>query len=129
LSGFREYALSKSTFKRKEVEDPDTLFSSDPGTLSQDWTPEWVASEIALSLGARLDTPWVQLSLNHGSAVQIGNIVVVTTTDLTDDLIDELVDVDATVVAFLEDGFDGKDSVKANGFSKLKNAKKTVRFF
>lgn len=129
LSEVREYVLSKSTFKRKEVEDPDTLFSSDPGTLSEDWTPEWVAAEIALSLGARLDTPWVQLSLTHGSAVQIGNIVVVTTTDLTDDLIDELVDVDATVLAFLEDGFDGKDSVKANGFSKLKNAKKTVRFF
>ena len=129
LSAVREYVLSKSSFKRKEVEDPDALFSNDPDTLHEDWTPQSVASEISLSLGARLDEPWHELSLQHGRAFKIGNIVIVTTTDVTDDLIDELVDVEANVVAFLEDSFGESDSVKANGFSKLKNAKKTVRFY
>lgn len=128
-SAIREFSLSNSAFRRKEVEDPDALFTLDPRTLDDQWTPAKVTAEIALALGARLDEEWVTLPLTHGDATRIGNIVVVTSIEITDDLIDELVDIDANVIAFLEDGFADNDSVKANGFSKLKNAKKTVRYY
>lgn len=129
LSVAREYVLTTSSFVRKEVHDPDALFATDPKTLAIDSTPESAVAELLLNLGVRLDEAWERLPLGNGDAIRSGGVIVVTSIPVTDELVDELVELDAGVVAFLEDGFADADAVKANAFSKIKNANKTFRTY
>ena len=127
--GLRVFHLSASTFRATAL-DSDNLFDVDLGesTLVKEQNYiEDLAAEILLKEGVRLDVPWARFVAGGSDVILADGIAVVTSLDITDDVVTETLNQRPRVVVFLEDGFAGSDAVKANAFTAAKNLGITMK--
>jgi adenine-specific DNA-methyltransferase len=122
--GLRTLALRRSNFVRHEAEsDAANLLALSAGTLvSDEFDMYAVAQEVFLKEGVRLDAPWEWSSADGADVVSADGVAIVLTRDLTDGVVKEVMDSMPRVLVFLEDGFEGNDSVKANAFFACQQA-------
>jgi adenine-specific DNA-methyltransferase len=127
-SGLKCLTLSPSNFIHHELRTEDQeaiLFSK---TLASDLNVERIASEILLKNGVRLDAVWKRESIGSIEVVVAENVAVVVSLDLDQESIDKILTIGNThTVVFLEDGFEGKDALKANTFFTCKKANITMK--
>jgi adenine-specific DNA-methyltransferase len=90
---------------------------------------ESIAAEVLLKEGIRLDVAWERHEVGQAALVAAAGVAVVLSVDVTDAMVTEALALKPRVLVFLEDGFAGKDDVKANAFTQARNlgiAMKTV---
>lgn len=128
LRGLRCFSVSKSNF-RVAVEPPSAtpkLFSE---TLDGQPNSEDIQTQIALIQGVRLDLPRKSIDCAGVPAVQIQNILVLTGLALTEAAVEAAFASGCSTVIFLEDGFAGKDALKANAYFSAKSKNIIMRTF
>jgi len=120
--GLRVLRLTRSSFRQSEIVDDGALVLQE-STL-HDAPPTWdaVASEVLLKEGVSASSPWSRTPIADGEIISSGDVSVVLTTSLSDEAVETAIAIAPRVVVFLEDGFAGSDAVKANAFTKAKNA-------
>ena len=124
-SGLRVYSLDKSNFiTRESVGELDlsqsTLASKDP-----DWNH--IAAEVLLKEGVSLGATWERQAAGGDDVIVADGVAVVTSLDITDEVVGEALELKPRVIVFLEDGFAGNDAVKANAFTNAKNLGITMK--
>jgi adenine-specific DNA-methyltransferase len=127
--GLRVLALRRSNFRVSE-DDMHDLFDLGESTLI-DGEPDMnaIASEVLLKEGVPLDARWEHHAASDEAVVVADGVAVVLSLEITHDLVNEVLALSPRVVVFLEDGFAGRDAVKANAFTNARNlgiAMKTV---
>jgi len=128
VSGLRSFRLDASNFRNLEVSAADDLFDMRESTLvDRDHVLDELAGEILLKEGVPLDAPWSRVQAGEASVIVAAGVAVVMCVDISDDVASAAMELDARVVVFLEDGFAGKDSVKANVFTNAKNLGITMK--
>jgi adenine-specific DNA-methyltransferase len=128
LRGLRCFSVSKSNF-RVDVEPTSAtpkLFSE---TLEVQPDPKDIETQISLIQGVRLDLPRTSIDCAGVPAVQIQNTLLVTGLTLTEAAVEAAFATDASTIIFLEDGFAGKDSLKANAYFYAKSRNIIMRTF
>lgn len=127
-AGLRTLTLSPSNFINHELQNnghEEKLFAK---TLVSDLDVEKIAVEILLKNGVRLDAHWQRLSVGSSEIVLADNVAVVVAIDLEEDSVNKILQIDNLhTVVFLEDGFEGKDALKANTFFTCKKANITMK--
>ena len=97
-------------------------------TLSSDLNVENIASEILLKNGVPLDVTWKREVIGRLEIVIAGNIAVVIGLEIDENSIKEILKIENVhTIVFLEDGFEGKDALKANTFFACKKANLTMK--
>lgn len=126
--GLRVFRLSPSNFHDSGPPTSDGLFNLESTTLAaSDSDPNSVAAEILLKEGMSLDSPWERVNLNGGPVIRSNGIAVVLILDITDAVVEEAFALAPRVLVFLEDGFAGKDAVKANALTQARNLGVTMK--
>jgi hypothetical protein len=74
-----------------------------------------------------LDAPWERHLVGGDDAVAADGVAVVVSLDIKDKVVDDALALEPRVLVFLEDGFGGRDSVKANAFTRARNAGITMK--
>jgi adenine-specific DNA-methyltransferase len=127
-SGLRCLTLSPSNFIQYALQNQDAeeiLFSK---TLNFDLNAENIAAEILLKNGVRLDVPWKRQFIGSLEIVIAENVAVVVGLQLDNELVEKILKIeDIHTIVFLEDGFEGKDALKANTFFACKKANITMK--
>ena len=122
-AGLKCLTLSSSNFIHHELRTDDqesTLFSK---TLLSDMNVERIVLEILLKNGVRLDAAWKRKTVGSLEIVIADNVAIVVSLELEENAIDEILKIgNIHTVVFLEDGFEGKDALKANTFFSCKKA-------
>jgi hypothetical protein len=89
---------------------------------------ERIVSEILLKNGIRLDVAWKRESVGSLEVVIADSVAVVVGLELEEDAIEKILEIgNIHTVVFLEDGFEGKDALKANTFFTCKKASITMK--
>ncbi|MYG93989.1 MAG: site-specific DNA-methyltransferase [Acidimicrobiia bacterium] len=126
--GLRVYSLAPSLFRRGQVVETTPLFDmSDRTLLADTLDAEFVSTEILVKEGIPLDS---QLNREYAASeplVQADGVAVVQSLELTDEVVEATFRLSHRVVVFLEDGFAGKDSVKANAFTRARELGITMK--
>ena len=126
--GLRVYSLAPSLFRRGQVVETMPLFDmSDRTLLADTLDAEFVSTEILVKEGIPLDS---QLNREYAASeplVQADGVAVVQSLELTDEVVEATFRLSHRVVVFLEDGFAGKDSVKANAFTRARELGITMK--
>lgn len=124
--GLRVLRLSPSTFRTYQAAEGELDLSE--GTLI-DAEPfvEDVAAEVLLKEGVMLDSSWERHQVGGDDAVVADGVAVVVSLDISDEVVDDALALEPRVLVFLEDGFAGKDAVKANAFTRARNAGITMK--
>ena len=126
--GLRVFDLSPSNFIEPSA-DLSTLLLNDH-TLAH-VPPDWeaVVEEVLIKEGVPhvLDLPRYRLPMGGADAVKVADHLVVTSLDLNDAVIDAVINAKPHVVVFCEDGFAGRDAVKANAFWRCQQAGITMK--
>ncbi len=126
--GLRSYRLSKSAFVDLNPEKRDGVLELFTFTLDLEARESSIAAEVFLKNGVRLDMPWTQVDIDAQPTFISDGVAVVLSKQLTDDVVNAARDLESVhTVVFLEDGFAGRDSVKANAHFAFKNANKTMK--
>jgi adenine-specific DNA-methyltransferase len=127
--GLRTLVLGQSSFRQAESgEGPIEQLDLQGRTLVESqFDPHAVALEILLREGVPLDAPWTWTQIGEAAVVEADSVAIVLTTEPTDGLVAEVIGAAPRVVVFLEDGFAGRDSVKANAFFSCKQAGITLK--
>jgi adenine-specific DNA-methyltransferase len=127
-SGLKCLNLSPSNFIHHELRAEDqeaVLFSK---TLASGMNVERIVSEILLKNGIRLDVAWKRESVGSLEVVIADSVAVVVGLELEEDAIEKILEIgNIHTVVFLEDGFEGKDALKANTFFTCKKASITMK--
>lgn len=124
----RVFRLSKSSFLELGELVEDGLPLLNESTLRKDATNDEIASEALLKQGVALDEPWAKKKYGKAVVVQAGRVSVVLAKDITHEIVDAALEDEATsTVVFLEDGFAGRDEVKANAHFAFKQKNKTMK--
>ena len=127
-SGLKCLTLSPSNFFNHALRTEDQeaiLFSK---TLASDMNVERIVSEILLKNGVRLDAVWKRESVGSLEVIIAESVAVVVSLDLDEDSVDKILTIgNIHTVVFLEDGFEGKDALKANTFFTCKKANITMK--
>ena len=79
-----------------------------------------IAAEIFLKEGVTFDSQWERLSVAGADAVRAAGVLITLSHEMTDDITRAALDLGPDVLVFLEDGFAGRDAVKANAHSNAK---------
>ena len=117
-SSFIQYDL-------KDKEEEGLLFSK---TLASDLNVENIAAEVLLKNGVKLDAAWKRQLIKTLEIVIADNVVVVVGLKIEEDSVEEILSLPGIhTVVFLEDGFEGKDALKANTFFSCKKANITMK--
>lgn len=127
-SGLRCFTLSPSSFLMagELVEGGLPLLSE--STLRKDASDEEIASEALLKQGIALDEPWLKKKYEKETVIQAGRVAVVLARKLSHEVVEAaLADDSTSTVVFLEDGFAGRDEVKANAHFAFKQKNKTMK--
>jgi adenine-specific DNA-methyltransferase len=128
LLGLRAFKLVASSFREAAATDPADLFDLGEKTLlDQEPDLNAIAAEVLLKEGVELGAEWDRRSAGGDVVIVAHGVAVVLSRDITDDVVAEALGLEARVVVFLEDGFAGKDSVKANAFTNARNAGITMK--
>ena len=80
-----------------------------------------------LKEGVALDETWERRMFPGAQVVVAAGVAVVLSNNIDDALVKCALDLGPRVVVFMEDGFAGADSVKANAFTNAKNAAITMK--
>lgn len=127
-SGLRCLNLAPSNFIQYELMtkgDQNLLFSK---TLASELHADKIATEILLKNGVRLDVPWKRHSIHSLNIIVADHVAVVIGLNLDEDLVREVLEIsNIHTLVFLEDGFEGKDALKANTFFTCKKANITMK--
>lgn len=116
--GLRILKLQESGFNGLRDAEELTLRAT---TLRDGAAPDQaIAAEILLKEGVALDTPWVHDSAGDAEVVVAGKVAVVLTLDIDDEVVAAALALKPDVLVFLEDGFAGRDAVKANAATRAK---------
>jgi hypothetical protein len=120
--------LSPSNFIQHALQNQDAeeiLFSK---TLTSELNVENIAAEILLKNGVRLDVSWKRQSIGSLEIVIADSVAVVVGLQLQDELVEKILKIeDIHTIIFLEDGFEGKDALKANTFFACKKSNITMK--
>lgn len=121
--GLRVLRLTSSHFRMGTAVDPEGLFDLRESTLNDgEHSMEHIAQEVLLKEGVRLDSIWERHSAANAQVIISDGVAVVLSLALSQEIADAALALNPKVVVFLEDGFAGADSVKANTFTNAKNA-------
>jgi adenine-specific DNA-methyltransferase len=127
-SGLRCLTLSPSNFLQHSLQNQDAeeiLFSK---TLTLDFNVESIAAEILLKNGVRLDVSWKRQSVSSLEIIIADSVAVVVGLELDEESIERILNIENIhTLVFLEDGFEGKDALKANTFFACKKANITMK--
>lgn len=124
--GVRELRLSRSNFH--EVTPAADLIDLAEQTLPQAPELQSVAAEVLLKEGVTLDSPWERCAVSDDVEIVLADgIAVVLSLAITDEIAQAALDLTPRVVVFLEDGFVGRDTVKANAFWKAQQLGITMK--
>jgi adenine-specific DNA-methyltransferase len=127
-SGLRCLTLSPSNFIQHDLktnEEQTLLFSK---TLASELNVENVAAEILLKNGVRLDVPWTRQEIRSLKLIVADNVAIVIGLDLDEESVTEILNIGGIhTLVFLEDGFEGKDALKANTYFACKKANVTMK--
>ncbi len=124
-AGLRAFSLGQSNF-RSEIsgEDLDLTATTLAGE-ERNW--DAIAAEVLLKEGVALDARWERHELAGGVVVRAEHVGVVLSDTVTSALVDQVLEIRPSVVVFMEDGFAGADAVKANAYTKARNAGITMK--
>jgi adenine-specific DNA-methyltransferase len=124
--GLRVYRLSESAFLDPTTE--DGALNLNPSTRREEVDNVYaVAAEVLLQEGVPLDAKWIEHECD-GVAIHVSDEVAVAVgSELDEPAIDEILALGVRVVVFLEDDFAGKDAVKANAFTRARDAGITMK--
>jgi adenine-specific DNA-methyltransferase len=127
--GLRVLRLAKSNFRAPEEWFSATdLFDLAETTLRFGETDiNSIATEVLLKEGVALDSSWKRSPVNSGEIITAEQIAVVCARDLTENVIENAFEQKTRVVTFLEDGFIGQDTVKANAFIRARELGITMK--
>ena len=116
--GLRTLRLVESAFHQRTA-DSNTIDLSDT-TLRDVLDPLGAAAEILIKEGVPLDATWTHSDAAGAPVIAADGVAVVLTLDLTDQITAAALAQRSRVLVFLEDGFAGRDAVKANAFTNAK---------
>lgn len=127
--GLRTYQLAKSGFRtaRTEASNLLDLDLSETTLVSEEPYVDDLAAEIFLSEGVALDAAWERYLAAGCDVVVADGVGVVTSLDVTDEVVAEALKLNLRVVVFLEDGFAGSDAAKANAFTSSRDLGITMK--
>ena len=126
--GLRVYSLAPSHFRHGQAVETMPLFDlSDRTLLASEPNVEAVAAEILVKEGVPLDSQLSREAVVSEPLVLADGVAVVQSLELTDEVIEATFGLTPRVVIFLEDGFAGKDSVKANAFTRARELNITMK--
>lgn len=128
-AGLRVLSLSGSAFRvESNGADGEALFDLSDRTLqSEDPALEAVAAEILLGEGVPLGAIWERCTAASEPLVLSGEVAVVQSLNLSDEVVEAALNFKPRVVVFLEDGFAGKDAVRANAFIRARELGITMK--
>ncbi|MGK2877847.1 MAG: site-specific DNA-methyltransferase [Solirubrobacterales bacterium] len=120
--GLRTLRLAPSNFREGPSE--GTIFDLGATTLKSD-KPNWeaIATQVLLSDGVPLDAPFTR----RDELVEVDGVAVGLTNELDEALIDRALDLVPRVLILMEDGFSGKDALKANAVTNARNRGITLK--
>lgn len=127
-SGLRCLTLAPSNFIQydlKTKEEKNLLFSK---TLASELDVENIAAEILLKNGVKLDAPWKRRAIRSLQLIVADNVAIVIGLELDEESIGEILEIrEIHTLVFLEDGFEGRDALKANTYFACKKANITMK--
>jgi hypothetical protein len=111
-----------------EIDSDAGLFSLLERTLIAEANDCWIATEVLNRAGVKFHENWQIISRgNEHKAVLSGGVLVSLSRTVDSDWIDHLFEFSPQTVVFLEDGFQGSDSLKTNAHFKFKQANITMK--
>ena len=125
--GLRTFALGESHFVSPEDQSDGDLFLTSLTIKDGDVEMHSIAAEVLLREGVRLDVPWNVAAAGDAQVVVADGVAVVLTRNNEVEIVREAIDLNPRVLVFLEDGFEGNDSVKANAFFACRQAGITMK--
>lgn len=121
--GLRVLRLNRSNFHDESSGDPNELFDLRESTLGDgEHVLEYIAQEVLLKEGVPLDSIWGRHEAAGAPVILADGVAVVMSLKLTQETANAALRLKPKVIVFLEDGFAGADTVKANTFTNAKNA-------
>ena len=124
--GLRVLKLSSSSFQTHEAAG-NQLDLSETTLVDEEPYIDDIVGEVLLKEGVMLDSSWERHQVGGDDAVVADGVAVVVSLDITDEVVDGALALKPRVLVFLEDGFAGKDAVKANAFTRARNAGITMK--
>ncbi|KLN34191.1 hypothetical protein FB00_13515 [Cellulosimicrobium funkei] len=121
-AGLRTLRLKDSNFVYTSVDDADELTLHGSTLVKVEPRGDSLAAEVFLKEGVALDESWVRHGVGGTEVIVADGVAVVLSDAITDDVANAAVALNPRVLVFLEDGFAGRDAVKANVFTNAKNA-------
>ncbi|CAN2190795.1 DNA methylase N-4/N-6 [Candidatus Nanopelagicaceae bacterium] len=126
--GLRCFSLGVSNFINHDIktkEEQNLLFSK---TLDSELNVENIAAEILLKNGVRLDAQWKRQAISSLNLIIADNLAIVIGLELNEESVKEILNIgEFHTIVFLEDGFEGRDALKANTYFACKKANITMK--
>lgn len=119
-TGLRVLKLRGSNFQHTEPDTDAALVLSAATLASGEPDFESITEEVFLKEGVALDVAWTHDSAGDAPVVVAGKVAVVLTLDIDDEVVTAALALKPEVLVFLEDGFAGRDAVKANAATRAK---------
>lgn len=94
---------------------------------NEDRSMEGIASEALLNEGVPLDAIWHRANADIAPIIFANGVAVVLSLEITMAVAEQALALTPRVLVFLEDGFAGRDAVKANVFTNAKNLGVTMK--
>jgi len=118
--GVRVFCLAASSFRSSDQTDGE-LFDLSESTL-QDLAPsdDALVAEVLLREGVTVDSAWDRRVAGDVPVITSSGVTVVPSKQLSEAAVDAVLALNSGVVVFLEDGFAGMDTLKANAFTKAR---------
>jgi adenine-specific DNA-methyltransferase len=126
--GLRSFKLKASNFVGETTPDQDGLLDLRESTLKTNGQfLDAVVGEILLKEGVPLDAEWLRYTAGGSPVVFAEGVAVMMTLEITEEAAAEALALAPSVLIFLEDGFAGRDSVKANAFTNARSLGITMK--
>jgi adenine-specific DNA-methyltransferase len=126
--GLRCFALAPSNFQSAPPSSPGQPLELLSKTLADPQADDnALAAEIFINEGIRLDSPWEITIAGESVAVISGAVAAVLAREVTAAVIDESLALGSKVLVFLEDGFAGRDALRADAFYACQQAGITMK--
>ena len=127
-AGLRVFTLAPSHFRSDGQLVSDSLLDlSEHTLLDSESDLDAVSVEILVKEGVSLGSPLERKFVGATSLLLADGVAVAQSLDLSDDVVEAVFNLKPRVVVFLEDGFAGKDAVKANAFGRARELGITVK--
>lgn len=124
----RSYRLGTSAFRGAGDSHGGELFDLSESTLSSiDRGEDALACEILLAEGVSLESDWLRSTVGDHMLIIGSGVAVLPSVALDENLVLSTLTSAASVVIFLEDGFAGQDTLKANAFTRSRELGITMK--